>query len=38
MREHTRSIVPGFIVHTVYNAVLFLMFAFATLVGASGGE
>ena len=32
LRERTRSIVPGFIVHTVYNALLFLMFAFASLV------
>lgn len=37
LRQHTQSIVPGFIVHTVYNAVLFLMFAFATLVAPEGG-
>jgi len=33
LRERTHSVIPGFIVHTVYNAVLFLMFAFASLVG-----
>lgn len=37
LRQHTRSIVPGFIVHTVYNGVLFLMFAFATLVAPESG-
>jgi CAAX protease family protein len=32
LRERTHSVIPGFIVHTVYNALLFLMFAFASMV------
>jgi membrane protease YdiL (CAAX protease family) len=35
LRERTRSVVPGFIVHTVYNAVLFLLFALANYASAS---
>lgn len=31
LRERTRSVVPGFIVHTVYNAVLFILSALATV-------
>lgn len=31
LRERTNSIIPGFIVHTVYNAVLFLLSALATV-------
>jgi hypothetical protein len=32
LRERTHSVIPGFIVHTVYNALLFLLFAFGTFV------
>lgn len=32
LRARTRSVIPGFIVHTVYNALLFLMFALASMV------
>lgn len=32
LRERTRSVIPGFIVHTTYNAVLFLMFAMANFL------
>jgi len=35
LRERTDSVIPGFIVHTVYNAVLFLLFAFASVTGAN---
>jgi len=32
LREKTNSVIPGFIVHTIYNAVLFLIFAFASVI------
>jgi membrane protease YdiL (CAAX protease family) len=35
LRERTDSVIPGFIGHTVYNAVLFLLFAFASVTGAN---